>query len=81
MRPIVRDLYKRIILVGRDYPGGLDTVRRKAKEAIYANAELTDELEIKKAVNWGRSSVRDMIGVIQMKKYRSMKSRYGGENE
>ena len=32
MHPLVRDLYKRIILCGRDYPGGLEVVRRKAKE-------------------------------------------------
>ncbi len=27
MHPLVRDLYKRALLVGRDYPGGLASVR------------------------------------------------------
>lgn len=31
MRPIVRDLYKRLLRVGADYPAGLDVVRRRAK--------------------------------------------------
>ena len=26
MHPLVRDLYKRVLAVGRDYPGGLDVV-------------------------------------------------------
>ena len=29
MHKLVRDLYKRVIMVGRDYPGGLELVRRK----------------------------------------------------
>lgn len=31
MRAIVRDLYKRFLAVGRDYPAGLDVVRRRTK--------------------------------------------------
>lgn len=93
MNPLVRDLYKRIILVGKDYPGqdpfvvltvcfaqgrrrakryvrsdcycadailgaaGLDHVRRKAKEAFHKNKDLTDEVEIKRAVARGRSEL------------------------
>ena len=31
MNPRVRDLYKRVIVVGRQWPGGLGYVRKKAK--------------------------------------------------
>ncbi|KAL7517312.1 hypothetical protein ACHAWX_002243 [Stephanocyclus meneghinianus] len=36
MHPLVRDLYKRAIIVGRDYPhpDGVEYVRRKWKEAL-----------------------------------------------
>lgn len=76
MHPLVRDLYKRFMLVGRDYPGGLDVVRKKAKEAFRANAHLSDDVEIKRAVARGRWMVRELQGIIKLKKYREMKKRY-----
>ena len=76
MNPRVRDLYKRILVVGKDYPGGLEFVRRKAKPWFSQNASLTDEIEIKRAVAVGRHMVREMVAVIHLKKYRSMKKRY-----
>ncbi len=32
-----------MIHVGKDYPGGLDLVRRKAKEHFLSNAHVADE--------------------------------------
>jgi hypothetical protein len=82
MNPLVRDLYKRIITVGRDYPGGIDVVRRKAKEYFAKYAHLKDEVNIKKAVARGRWYVRnELVGVIKLKKYREMKSRYYRDGE
>ena len=67
MHPLVRDLYKRVLIVGRDYPAGLEHVKKKAKEYF----------EIKRAVARGRWYVRNEItGVIKLKKYRTMKQRY-----
>jgi hypothetical protein len=34
--------------------GGLETVRRKAKEMFFAKRDLTDEVEIKRAIARGR---------------------------
>eukprot|EP00040_Diaphanoeca_grandis_P014508 m.73673 g.73673 ORF g.73673 m.73673 type:complete len:82 (+) comp24586_c0_seq2:383-628(+) len=77
MHPLVRDLYKRVILTGKEYPGGLELVRRKAKEHFKQNAHLTTEEEIKKAVARGRWYVtNELIGVIKFKKYRTMAKRY-----
>lgn len=87
MHPLVRDLYKRAIIVGRDYPLGLDYVRETWKKALrnpqncpsfYSeNAQPREcEKELRKAVGKGRFYVREMIGVIQLKKYRAMKQRY-----
>lgn len=77
MHPLVRDLYKRFLHVGRDYPRGLGYVREKAKTAIQNNAAMTDEKEIKLAVSKGRWWVNELIGVVQLKKYRAMRNRYG----
>jgi hypothetical protein len=121
MHPLVRDLYKRVILVGRDYPLGLDYVRTQWKQAIrnpkncpscyqhsaessssssIGNPTATEhpndnakkicvpcigslacERELRKAVGKGRHYMREMIGIIQFKKYRAMKKRYDDRDD
>ncbi|GBG26858.1 Electron transfer flavoprotein regulatory factor 1 [Hondaea fermentalgiana] len=76
MHPLVRDLYKRLLTVGKEYPQGLDWVKSKAKPWIMQNAALTDEVDIKKKVAEGRFWVREMQSVIKLKKYRTLKKRY-----
>jgi hypothetical protein len=78
MHPLVRDLYRRFLVVGRDYPLGLPYVRGKAKEAIQRNRSVTDEDELMRAVYKGRWWVKELVGVIQLKKYRAMRRSYGG---
>ena len=49
---------------------GFETRRRRHE---------TSEAEIRKAVGYGRYMIREMEGVIQLKKYRTLKARgYGG---
>lgn len=79
MEPKVRDLYKRFLHVGKDYPLGLSYVREKVKLAFFTNRDLQDPVEIKKAIRKGRWMVQEMIGVIQLKKYRTLNSRYTSE--
>lgn len=77
MHPLVRDLYKRFVILGRDYPGGgFASLRPRVKQAFFENKDLATELEIKRAVARGRYMTRELIGVIQLKKYRSMRSKY-----
>ena len=77
MHPLVRDLYKRALIVGRDYPLGLQYVRNKAKTELRAHAGITDVVELKRAVNRGRWMVKEMMAVIQLKKYRKLNTLYG----
>jgi hypothetical protein len=77
MNPLVRDLYKRFLLAGRDYPQGLSHVRVKAKIAFVGNKDLTDNTDIKKAVARGRYWVREINAISKLHKYRQMKQRYG----
>lgn len=79
MNPKVRDLYRRFLYVGKDYPLGLSYVREKVKTAFFKNKDLTDPLEVKRAIKKGRWMVQEMIGVIQLKKYRTLNSRYTSE--
>ena len=92
IHPLVRDLYKRALHVGQDYPLGMEYVRRTWKAALrspsncpscYATSSNVPDLqspgcekELHRAVAKGRYMVREMIGVIQLKKYRTMKRRY-----
>ena len=101
IHPLVRDLYKRALLVGRDYPLGLAYVRAKWKTALrnpencpscytaglrpLSIAEIQHhserEKELRKAVGKGRFMVREMVALIQLKKYRTLKERYSDESK
>ena len=102
MHPLVRDLYKRVIHVGKDYPLPMNRVRDIWKKAIrnpencpscYYDCNDMDndnvhrpyskecQHEIKLAVGKGRYMVREMIGIIQLKKYRTMKRNYDNNND
>lgn len=80
MHPLVRDLYKRFLLVGKDYPGGINIIKNKTKEEFNKNKNLNNEIDIKKAVGRGRYMIRELIGIIQLKKYRTIKSKYNNNN-
>lgn len=68
MHRLVRDLYRRVLWVGREYPTGLTHVRLKAKEHFRANALVSSDEEINRCIARGRWFVNEMIGVIQLKK-------------
>lgn len=91
MHPLVRNLYKRALSVGHDYPTGMTHVREVWKKSLRNRqncpscydekgiSNLKDpacQEEILFAVHNGRKMVQEMIGVIQLKKYRAMKARY-----
>lgn len=91
MHPLVRDLYKRALVVGKDYPHprGLEYVREQWKRALRdplsvpsaqgdVDSSELQRREIRSAVGRGRYAIREMVGVIQFKKYRAMRKRYGG---
>mmetsp|Transcript_3528 Transcript_3528/g.4910 ORF Transcript_3528/g.4910 Transcript_3528/m.4910 type:complete len:94 (+) Transcript_3528:156-437(+) len=92
MHPLVRDLYKRVLLIGADYPHqeGLPYVKRLWKKALYDknncpswykqdSSPALREKEVRIAVARGRVMLREMIGVIQLKKYRTMKQLYNNK--
>lgn len=81
MHPQVRDLYKRIIHVGREYPLGLNWVRDKAKTWFAQNKDVTDDIELRRHIANGRHMVREMQAVIFLKKYRHLKRTYDQSDE
>ena len=98
MNPLVRELYKRAVIVGRDYPhpDGLSYVRSKWKNALKhykppfderklgklsRGDKISNDRELLKAVAKGRFMIREMIGIIQLKKFREMNARYGRKDD
>jgi len=79
MHPKVRDLYKRFLLVGRDYPAGLAVVKEKVKKEFFTNRDLKEELDIFRAVAKGRYFVREIMAINQLHKYRALKKTYYGQ--
>ena len=49
MQPLVRKLYKRLLLAGRDYPTGLADVRDKVKEEFFKNKDVSGKLLVLRA--------------------------------
>jgi hypothetical protein len=73
MHPLVRDAYKRLLWVGRDYPrGGLAAIRERAKAGFREHAALTDTEAIIKAVHAARWYEKEIVGVVRLAKYRAM---------
>lgn len=77
MNPLVRDLYKRFMVAGQQYPQGLSHVREKVKKEFFDRKDITDELELKKAISFGRYWVRELVAISKLHKYRSLNKRYG----
>lgn len=77
MHPLVRDAYRRLLWVGRDYPQGLAFVRARAKAGFLAQAAPLGERELLTAVHRARWWAKELEGVVQLRKYRAMRARYG----
>ena len=77
MHRLVRDLYKRLLWAGRDYPKGLAYVRERAKAAFFKHAVVAGEDELMRLVATGRWWAKEIVGVVQLRKYRTLRARYG----
>ena len=64
------------MIVGREYPTGYASIRERIREGFLKNAVVTDELELKKAIAFGRYWVREIKAISHMSKFRAMKHRY-----
>jgi hypothetical protein len=77
MHPFVRDVYRRLLHAGREYPGGLAAIRPRLKAAFAQQAALRSEDDIAHAVARGRWWAKELVATAQLRKYRAMRARYG----
>jgi hypothetical protein len=76
MNPRVRDLYKQLLYIGREYPKGFDYFRTGLKRAFLKKQELKDPQEIEKAITQGLFVYKELEALWFLKKYRTMKKNY-----
>ncbi|RHZ52956.1 hypothetical protein Glove_454g1 [Diversispora epigaea] len=76
LRYQVKDLYKRLLFLGREYPLGYSYFYPKLKNAFMKNRNLTNEDEIKKAIDSGEYVIKELEALYYLKKYRAIKRAY-----
>ncbi len=84
MNPKVRDLYKRLVFIGRyQYPfDNFPVIKQRFRDEIFKNRDVTiDSVEFKRLIAFGRYQLRELQTVGQVHKYRTLKKRYGSEDE
>ncbi|CAB4385869.1 unnamed protein product [Rhizophagus irregularis] len=73
----VRDLYKKLLFLGREYPSGYENFfRPKLKAAFLKNRDLKNYHEIKKAIDLGEYVIKELETLYYLRKYRSLKRSY-----
>ena len=65
-----------LLFLGREYPLGYDYFQPKCKRAFMGKRALTEEADVKKAVEFGEYICRELETLYHIKKFRAMKSRY-----
>jgi len=75
-----KELWKQLLHVGKDWPGGgLAVVKAKAKPQFLAKAELTDKELVAKEHAKVAFILKEMEGYAQLAKYRFLKRHYTKE--
>lgn len=59
---------------------GIDDVRNRVKKVFFENAALSSEKDIRRAVAYGRYSVRELNALTSLHKYRLLKKRYSNDS-
>ncbi|KAK3277130.1 hypothetical protein CYMTET_14843 [Cymbomonas tetramitiformis] len=70
MDPKVRQLYKKLIWVGRDYPSGISALREKMK-AVFQKSAASEESFAR-----GEFVYKELEALVYLHKYRSIRKRY-----
>ncbi|KAJ3006081.1 LYR motif-containing protein 5 [Thoreauomyces humboldtii] len=76
-RAQVKALYKQLIYMGREYPGGgIAYFRPKLKKAFMAKRDMRDPEEIDKALKQGDYIIKELEALWFLRKYRHVKQKY-----
>lgn len=83
MHPQVRQLYKELLYIGREYPKGFPYFRTGLKRVFLKKRELDlkDEMALRAAIDHGRFVYRELEALWFLKKYRVLKKSYYDNQE
>ncbi|XP_021419288.1 electron transfer flavoprotein regulatory factor 1 isoform X1 [Oncorhynchus mykiss] len=76
LRREVRQLYKNLLYLGREYPQGADYFRERLNSAFVKNKYVTDPKEIRKLVDCGEDVIKELGTLYYLKEYSAMKKRF-----
>nr|CAG4648795.1 EOG090X0AJZ [Polyphemus pediculus] len=69
-------LYKTLLFLGKEYPGGHDYFKTKLKNAFMKNSQLKDPKDIESAIARGHFVIKELEALYMLKKYRALKKRW-----
>ncbi|CAH1256719.1 ETFRF1 [Branchiostoma lanceolatum] len=76
LRYQVRQLYKNLMFLGREYPKGQDYFRQRCKAAFVKHKDETDPEVIKTLIARGDYVIKELEALYMLRKYRTLKKRY-----
>ena len=81
--PEIRQLYKRLLFIGREYPGagGLEEVRARVKQGILKHGSVTKPEEYSALIARGEYIYRELEALARLHKYRTLNKRYRSDEE
>jgi len=79
LRHEVKNLYKKLLYLGKDYPKGGDWFKTKLHAAFMKNKDVEDEVQIKALIARGEFVVKEIEALYMLRKYRTLKKRYYDE--
>lgn len=69
-------LYKTLLHLGKEYPGGAEYFRTKLKTAFLKNSHLKEPKDIESAIARGNFVIKELEALYMLRKYRALKKRY-----
>uniref|UniRef100_T1IXW2 Complex 1 LYR protein domain-containing protein n=1 Tax=Strigamia maritima TaxID=126957 RepID=T1IXW2_STRMM len=75
-RSRVKNLYKTLLHLGKEYPKGYDYFKARVKPAFMRNKDITDPELIDQKIRHGEFVVKELEALYMLKKYRTLKRRY-----
>eukprot|EP00057_Strongylocentrotus_purpuratus_P000420 XP_001176231.1 PREDICTED: LYR motif-containing protein 5-like [Strongylocentrotus purpuratus] len=79
LRYAVKQLYKNLIYMGKEYPKGSDYFRQRCHRAFMANKDVQDPEKIKELIGKGEYVLKEIEALYMLRKYRALKKRYYDE--
>lgn len=76
LRYAVKNLYKNLLFMGREYPLGFTYFRDKCHNVFWKNKDIEDPAEIQKRLQHGDYIIKELQALYMLKKYRTLRSRY-----